>query len=133
MYGEILRKCRKKAKLSQEKVAEIINTSRSNISKYENEELEPNIETIIKFCELYEITSDELLGIDKTKKEKVHINYSINQTGNHNTANMNINKQQKKEGNKMKEIINLAWTIISCPIVIPFEIIGMIGIIIKKH
>lgn len=92
MYGEILRKCRKKAKLSQEKVAEIINTSRSNISKYENEELEPNIETIIKFCELYEITSDELLGIDKTKKEKVHINYSINQTGNHNTANMNINK-----------------------------------------
>lgn len=92
MYGEILRKCRKKAKLSQEKVAEIINTSRSNISKYENEELEPNIETIIKFCELYEITSDELLGIDKTKKEKVHINYSINQTGSHNTANMNINK-----------------------------------------
>lgn len=33
----------------------------------------------------------------------------------------------------MKEIINLAWTIISCPIVIPFEIIGMIRIIIKKH
>ena len=43
MIGDKLRIARKKSKLSQEKVAEIINTSRSNISKYETGLLEPNI------------------------------------------------------------------------------------------
>lgn len=63
MFGENLKKARKKAKLSQEKVAEEINTSRSNISKYENETLEPNIETLKRLCELYEVSADYIIGI----------------------------------------------------------------------
>lgn len=63
MFGENLKKARKKAKLSQEKVAEEINTSRSNISKYENETLEPNIETLKRLCELYGVSADYIIGI----------------------------------------------------------------------
>lgn len=60
---KILKKQEKKAKLSQEKVAEEINTSRSNISKYENETLEPNIETLKRLCELYGVSADYIIGI----------------------------------------------------------------------
>lgn len=67
MIGENLKKARKAAKMSQEQVAEILNTSRSNISKYENETLEPNIQTLRKLCEIYKISADELLEIKKEK------------------------------------------------------------------
>ncbi len=71
MFGENLKKARKKAKLSQEKVAEIINTSRSNISKYENETLEPNIDTLKRLCELYEVSADHVIGITLKESQSI--------------------------------------------------------------
>lgn len=67
MIGANLKKARKEANMSQEEVAEILNTSRSNISKYENETLEPNIQTLKKLCEIYKISADELLEIKYDK------------------------------------------------------------------
>lgn len=85
MIGDKLKVARKKAKLSQEKVAEIINTSRSNISKYETGLLEPNIETLKKLCELYKISADELLEINNNKIEN---NINIKQR-DYGTVNIN--------------------------------------------
>lgn len=56
-FSRKLKQARKAAKLSQEQVSLEINISRSNISKYENGDLEPNIETIKKFMKLYQINS----------------------------------------------------------------------------
>ncbi len=60
MYGERLKNARKSRNLSQEEVALELNISRSNISKYENEELEPNLQTLKRImqdirdkCRLY--------------------------------------------------------------------------------
>ncbi len=64
MFGRRLKEARKEKNLSQEEVAEMINTSRSNISKYENETLEPNIETLKKLCEIYEVSADHIIGIE---------------------------------------------------------------------
>lgn len=85
MIGDKLKKARKKANLSQEKVAEIINTSRSNISKYETGFLEPNIDTLKKLCELYGISADELLEINQNKIEN---NINIKQR-DYGTININ--------------------------------------------
>ncbi|MBQ7130988.1 MAG: helix-turn-helix transcriptional regulator [Oscillospiraceae bacterium] len=63
MFNENLKIARKNANLSQEKVAEIINTSRSNISKYETGDLEPNLNTLKLLCKLYKVSADELLEI----------------------------------------------------------------------
>ena len=65
MIGERLKEARKKAKMSQEEVAEILNTSRSNISKYENGNLEPNIQTLKKLCEIYNVSADYLIELDR--------------------------------------------------------------------
>lgn len=60
-----LKRARKAAGYTQQYVADYIATSRSNIAKYENGTLEPNIETIGQLAELYNVTADWLLGIIK--------------------------------------------------------------------
>lgn len=89
MMGKRLKLARKNAKMSQEEVAEILNISRSNISKYENDKLEPNIYTIKQFCELYGITADYLLGIETKREENTH-NISIGNIDQSNSKNANI-------------------------------------------
>lgn len=61
-----IKKARLKANMTQQEVADKINTSRSNITKYEKGMLEPNIDTIGQLAELYNISTDWLFGIIKT-------------------------------------------------------------------
>ncbi len=69
MFKENFHKNLKRARLAagytQQYVADYLSTSRSNITKYENGTLEPNIETIGQLAELYNVTADWLLGIIK--------------------------------------------------------------------
>lgn len=45
-------------------VAEILNISRSTLSKYEKGILEPNLENLIKLADLYNVSCDYLLCRD---------------------------------------------------------------------
>ena len=47
-------------------LADVLATSRTNITKYENGTLEPNLETIGQLAELYNVSADWLFGIKKT-------------------------------------------------------------------
>lgn len=87
--GEKLRLARKKAKMSQEEVAEKLNIARSNISKYEHDKLEPNIYTLKQFCEIYGITADYLLGIE-TKHNESNNNISIGNIDQSNSKQSTI-------------------------------------------
>ena len=94
MFSENLKKARKRAKLSQEKVAELISTSRSNISKYETGFLEPNLQKLRALCKLYNVSADYLLDLDLNKNVLINTtetskNVNINQ-GNFNQNNINI-------------------------------------------
>ncbi len=60
-----LKRARQAAGYTQQYVADYLSTSRSNITKYENGTLEPNIETIGQLAELYNVSADWLLGIIK--------------------------------------------------------------------
>lgn len=61
-----IKRARLSAKMTQNQVAEKINTSRTNITKYEAGTLEPNLETIGQLAELYNVSTDWLFGIKKT-------------------------------------------------------------------
>ncbi len=91
MFCEKLKKARKNKKLSQEQVANILNIARSNISKYENGNLEPTLQTLKELCLLYEVSADELLELNETKN-KIENSISINQQNN-GTATININNK----------------------------------------
>lgn len=60
-----LKEARKKAGLTQQEVADKLNTSQSNITKYETGALEPNIETIKKLAEIYKVSTDWLFDIER--------------------------------------------------------------------
>ena len=68
-FSRKLKLARKAAKLTQEQVALEVNISRSNISKYENGDIEPNIETIKKLIKLYKTTPNYLFEDESYKEE----------------------------------------------------------------
>lgn len=71
--GEKIFELRKEKKLSQEEVAEKLNVTRQTVSKWETNQSTPDFDKIIPLCELFEISTDELLrGVkkDETENEK---------------------------------------------------------------
>ena len=59
--AERLKDLRKKARYSQEQVAEILSVSRQAVSKWESAQGYPDIENIIKLAQMYEVSTDYLL------------------------------------------------------------------------
>lgn len=64
-YYEILGDLREdsKPKLSQKKLAEILNTSQSAISDYESGKRPLPIEHLITLCKYYNVSTDYILGL----------------------------------------------------------------------
>ena len=59
-----LREIRMLRKYSQEDIAEILQTTQQQYSKYENGKNEIPVRHIITLCKFYGISSDWLLGLD---------------------------------------------------------------------
>lgn len=51
-FGAIMQACRERAGFSQEKMAELLNRSRSCVSKFENDHKTPDMPTFLKWCEV---------------------------------------------------------------------------------
>lgn len=73
MYKNIfafrIKQAREEAKITQEQVSIKLNVTRSNVTKYENGYLEPNIDTICVFAKLYNTSVDYLLGLTDDKRK----------------------------------------------------------------
>lgn len=61
-FGNILKKIRLDNNLTQEELAKKIDTSRSNIANYENNKNMPSIEILDKLSEIFNCSTDYLLG-----------------------------------------------------------------------
>ena len=65
MFGENFKKLRKQAGLTQRQVAEAIGICQSNVSDWEKDISRPEYENLIALCKLYDVSADEILGINK--------------------------------------------------------------------
>lgn len=72
--GSMLKNARVRSGLTQERVAKELLVSRQTISNWENEKTYPDIMSVIKLSDLYEISLDELLKGDE--KMMKHLNES---------------------------------------------------------
>lgn len=63
MYGERLRKARKEKKLTLTEVAEMLHTTHATISRYENQKINVDAETLAILCQLYNVSADYILGL----------------------------------------------------------------------
>ena len=71
-FGKTIKDLRRKQDLTQERLAEILSISPQAISRWETDMAMPDISLIAPLCHLFNVTSDELLGIDLAgKKEAV--------------------------------------------------------------
>ena len=59
-----LKELRKSRKLTQDEVAKTLNVSRATYNGYELGKYEPNIITLCRLAELFNVSLDELLGRD---------------------------------------------------------------------
>ncbi|MBA2874546.1 helix-turn-helix domain-containing protein [Thermaerobacillus caldiproteolyticus] len=67
--GEQLKYLRKQQNWTQEELAQRLNISRSQISKWENGELLPDVQSLEKLSNLYGVSIDFLIGRQTNKKE----------------------------------------------------------------
>ncbi len=72
IFGKIIKKLRRERDMTQEELAEILEISPQAVSRWETEAAMPDISMLPVLCNIFNITSDELLGIDiQKKREKI--------------------------------------------------------------
>lgn len=62
-FGEVLKKLRTESSLTQQQLADRLNLSKANVSKYESNLVEPNLETLRLITKVFNVNSDYLLEI----------------------------------------------------------------------
>lgn len=97
-FKENLTYLRKSINLSQEELAEKLNVSRQAISKWENGQSTPDLETILALCKLFNVTTDQLL-----------ISLDNNIKSDESQSNKN-----NENGNKMLLIVCLVFLMLIC-------------------
>lgn len=76
---ENLKKLREDARVSQKQLAEFIGVSQQSINKYENHNIEPDIETLIRIADYFNTSVDYLIGhTDLRRKIEVTHPYELN-------------------------------------------------------
>lgn len=85
--GNRLYEMRKEKGLSQEKTAEVLGVTRQTISKWETDQTTPDFDKILPLCELYGISTEELL----TGKKQKNNSKDYTDSNNDSTDNSNYN------------------------------------------
>ena len=70
MFPQRLEELRREKKLTQEDVGEMLGFVDSTISQYETGKREPDYETLAKIANIFDVTTDYLLGNSNQRKEK---------------------------------------------------------------
>lgn len=94
-FGKKLKKLRTDRGITQLELSEILDTAKSNISKYEADTIEPSISALRKLAEYFNVSTDYLLDITDTREpyspagrhvqtpeNAPTLNYWISKTGN---------------------------------------------------
>ncbi len=73
MFSERLKVARKMAGISQVALAERLNVSKQSVSNWENDNIQPSIDVLIKISKTLKISTDYLLGIDTEQYGKSRV------------------------------------------------------------
>lgn len=64
-FGQILKELRIEKQLTQKQLAMLLNVTDTSIRDWENRNIEPNYDTLIKLARIFEITVGQLLGTEE--------------------------------------------------------------------
>ncbi len=63
LFSDRLKELRVNANFTQQQIAEMLGMKQQSYMRYENNTGEPNLDTVVKLCEIFDVSSDYLLGI----------------------------------------------------------------------
>lgn len=69
IIGENIKKIRNLRGIGQKELATMLNLTAASVSNWERGKRLPDIENLISLCEILQISSDELLGINKNNQQ----------------------------------------------------------------
>lgn len=67
-FGNRLKKLRQSYNMTQQDLSKAIRLSKANVSKYESDQIQPSMETIVLISELFHVSIDYLLGKPEIKQ-----------------------------------------------------------------
>ena len=119
-FPDRLRQLRKNTKLSQVELAKIINVSNGSISKWETGERQPDYATLKSLAEFFNVSTDYLIGIEKTTNQFSSVNDVVRFMLNQNVILKLINEDtQKIDSNDLKKMEE--------------DFIDILKIVLRKH
>lgn len=62
IFGDNIKRLRKNKGLKQQEIAELLGVKRNTYSDWENGKTEPKLENVVKIAQIFNTTTDELLG-----------------------------------------------------------------------
>ncbi len=66
-----LKELREEMRMTQRELAEKISNSQRNVSNWENGITEPDLETVVRLCGVFQTTIEELLGLEPHGAERL--------------------------------------------------------------
>lgn len=67
MFGDVIKRLRTSYNFSQVRLAEELNVSKQTVSNWENNNILPSIEMLIKIAQFFSVSTDYLLELDDRK------------------------------------------------------------------
>ena len=71
MIGNNIKKLRMQRGMTQKNLADLLFVSPQAVSRWENNEVEPSIGTITEMAKIFNVTTDEILGVESAPAEPV--------------------------------------------------------------
>lgn len=109
MLGEQIKGLRLTRNISQVQLAKGLGVTKQTVSNWENNNIMPSVETLIKLARYFNCTTDYLLELNDnrtllevtglTKEQTVHIQLVINDLQTLNQQEIQNNKKQQKRTN----------------------------------
>lgn len=109
MLGEQIKGLRLTRNISQVQLAKGLSVTKQTVSNWENNNIMPSVETLIKLARYFNCTTDYLLELNDsrtllevtglTKEQTVHIQLVINDLQTLNQQEIQNNKKQQKRTN----------------------------------
>ena len=88
VFGKKLKELRKEKRLTQEQLSKVLNVSKTTICQWETHKQEACLDDIVKIAQLFDVTTDFLLGLEDESGIKTYINNSFNNFSNNGNFNI---------------------------------------------
>lgn len=102
---ENLRKLREEAKITQKQLAEAIGVSQQSINKYENHNIEPDIETMILIADYFMTSVDHLIGHTNIR-QRIEVVHAYDLTADESIVIEKYRKLSRKQKDCIHTVID---------------------------